>query len=973
MKTYLVSIILIVVSFFFTNTTIAQNLGFTYQAVAIDKSQSEGFGRDSQGEVLANRDIDLRFTILEGNENGPEVYQETHIAKTDVFGIFRLIVGRGNISFGNRLEDLNWGEISYFMQVEIDLGNGYEFLGVEELLGSPYALNAKMQNLTLNNNELSISGGNSVVLSDNDPTNELVQGVTLSGSILTLTDAGGDTSVDLSTLPNADNSNTNELQTISKTGSTVTLSNSGGSFTDAVNDADFDPANEIQDLQLVGNNLTITNNGTATTIDLSPYSGGAFTTTANVTSNAPGDYTTDDFVVGSPQLDDNGNATNDFRMFFDKSKGAFRAGFANGTQWDDANRGLYSVAMGESTVASGQRSTATGNSTIASGNFSTAMGSNSVASGEYSTVMGLSTTASEESSTAMGNGTRASGINSTAMGSGTTASGINSTAMGATTIASGGGSIAMGANGTVASGFVSTAMGYTTTASGDYSTTMGNRTTSRSFAETTPGAWNTDYTPNSATTFNTTDRLFVIGNGQNGATRSDALIIYKSGNAILNGLLTLDGDNAGTGAAYTLPAQDGTANQVIATDGAGTLNWAAGSGGAFTTTTNITSNAPGDYTTDDFVFGSPQLDDDGDANNDARMFFDKSKAAFRAGIVDGTQWDDANRGEYSVAMGVNTTASGDISIAMGEGTIASGNRSTAMGFNTISSGWSSTAMGERTTASSNRATALGNGTTASGFSSTAMGNTTTASGDNATAMGLNTTASGRASTAMGERTNASGHRSTAMGFSTIASSFNSTAMGNGTTASGDNATAMGFNTFARSLSETTIGIFNTDYTPNSTIGFNVADRLFVVGNGNSNIGRSDALIIYKNGNGTLAGTLTQLSDARLKQEVMPLAASLTKLRQLQGVHYKWNAVRPHDMESLQTGLIAQEIEKILPELVKEASDGYKSVNYVGLIPHLIEAVKELEAKNALLEQESSAKIKSLEERLLRLEKLIEGK
>jgi len=76
------------------------------------------------------------------------------------------------------------------------------------------------------------------------------------------------------------------------------------------------------------------------------------------------------------------------------------------------------------------------------------------------------------------------------------------------------------------------------------------------------------------------------------------------------------------------------------------------------------------------------------------------------------------------------------------------------------------------------------------------------------------------------------------------------------------------------------------------------------------------------------------------------------------------------MESLQTGLIAQEVEKILPELVNEASDGYKSVNYIGLIPHLIEAVKELEAKNELLKKDYDQKIRNLEERLLRLESLI---
>ena len=95
-----------------------------------------------------------------------------------------------------------------------------------------------------------------------------------------------------------------------------------------------------------------------------------------------------------------------------------------------------------------------------------------------------------------------------------------------------------------------------------------------------------------------------------------------------------------------------------------------------------------------------------------------------------------------------------------------------------------------------------------------------------------------------------------------------------------------------------------------------------------------------------------------------LEQSLDKLLKLQGVNYHWNNVKPHDTESLQTGFVAQEVEKILPELVTQSSDGYKSVNYIGLIP------QELKTENEQLKQESDHKIKSLEERLLKLENLI---
>ena len=209
------------------------------------------------------------------------------------------------------------------------------------------------------------------------------------------------------------------------------------------------------------------------------------------------------------------------------------------------------------------------------------------------------------------------------------------------------------------------------------------------------------------------------------------------------------------------------------------------------------------------------------------------------------------------------------------------------------------------------------------------------------------------------RSTASAQHSTAIGRSLTASGINSLAMGVSTTASGDASTAMGLRNKARSYGETAIGLYNTDYTPNSTTNFDSSDRLFVIGNGTSLIAHSDALIIFKNGDATLSGTLTQLSDVQLKMNITALEQSLDKLLKLQGVNYHWNEVKPHDIESLQTGFIAQEVEKILPELVNQGSGGYKSVNYIGLIPHLIEALKE-----------SDQKVKKLEERLLKLESLI---
>ena len=79
---------------------------------------------------------------------------------------------------------------------------------------------------------------------------------------------------------------------------------------------------------------------------------------------------------------------------------------------------------------------------------------------------------------------------------------------------------------------------------------------------------------------------------------------------------------------------------------------------AFTTSGGVTSNSTGDFEHDDFVFGSPQLDDDGNSDHDKRMFFDKSKAAFRAGVVFDDEWDVDNVGYYTFAAGYSNIARG---------------------------------------------------------------------------------------------------------------------------------------------------------------------------------------------------------------------------------------------------------------------------------------------------------------------------
>ena len=87
-----------------------------------------------------------------------------------------------------------------------------------------------------------------------------------------------------------------------------------------------------------------------------------------------------------------------------------------------------------------------------------------------------------------------------------------------------------------------------------------------------------------------------------------------------------------------------------------------------------------------------------------------------------------------------------------------------------------------------------------------------------------------------------------------------------------------------------------------------------------------------------------LSDASLKINRSQITDAVTTVNGLSGVEFNW---KENGIKS--SGVIAQELEKILPHLVSEDKDGVKSVNYQGIIAYLIEAVKELDARVKSLE------------------------
>ncbi len=101
---------------------------------------------------------------------------------------------------------------------------------------------------------------------------------------------------------------------------------------------------------------------------------------------------------------------------------------------------------------------------------------------------------------------------------------------------------------------------------------------------------------------------------------------------------------------------------------------------------------------------------------------------------------------------------------------------------------------------------------------------------------------------------------------------------------------------------------------------------------------------------------------RGKENITPLTKAIDKVSALRGIYFNLKGESPSNRE---VGVIAQEVEKVLPEVVSEDTQGYKSVDYSKLTPLLIEAVKELKTQNEglkILVGKLQSRIEALESR-----------
>ncbi len=146
------------------------------------------------------------------------------------------------------------------------------------------------------------------------------------------------------------------------------------------------------------------------------------------------------------------------------------------------------------------------------------------------------------------------------------------------------------------------------------------------------------------------------------------------------------------------------------------------------------------------------------------------------------------------------------------------------------------------------------------------------------------------------------------------------------------------------------------------IGYQVfsADALDIVGAGTTNANRK--IRFFAEGGAIFNGSVTGVgaynsSDQRLKQDIRPLTNALALVQRLHGRRYQWNALgvqRGGQAHAEQVGVLAQELEQVLPELVHTGTDGYKAVNYAQLTPVLIEAIKEQQQQMEVLKAQLAA-------------------
>ena len=502
------------------------------------------------------------------------------------------------------------------------------------------------------------------------------------------------------------------------------------------------------------------------------------------------------------------------------------------------------------------------------------------------------------------------------------ATGYGSLASGYNTTASESYSTALGSY-TVASGYGSTALGRYTTASGYYATTMGYSTTASDWGSLVIGRYNSSgSSATSASSFSTSNPAFVIGNGTSSES-SDAFKVMFNGDAYISSSLYLGG-TAVTSTAAEINYVDGvTSNVQTQLDSKqATITGAATTiaSSDLTASRALTSNSSGKVEVSAVTSTELGYLDGVSSNIQNQLNAISSSADINGGAIDGAAIG-ANSPSTAVFTTVNST--GATTLASGGGVV-----------NIASTGEMTTVKG---TLNVDEAVTLDNtldvtgDTSVSTFDST--GATTLASGGGV----VNVASSGVMTTVKGTL-----NVDEAVTLDTTLDVSGALSIGGTTVTS--TAAELNYVDGVTSNVQTQL-----DSKLSSSGNITTGGNIIIPDSGNiGSTSDTDAITIANSGNVTFGqdvtvnGDVVISSDERLKSNIVSLGSTLSKLLLIDGKSYEMKGKQ-------KIGVLAQEIQEVFPELVSEDDNEMLAVNYQGLLPVLINALKEQNEKINRLE------------------------
>ncbi len=278
--------------------TVAQNLpqGIAYQAVAVKEGPYSVAGENPQAIYWSNKDIKVRFTILDQYPNPMDTYQEFHSVTTDDYGVFNLIIGQGAVISGD-FETIPWELGAAHLQVEIDFDNddNYKVTSFERFWSVPYAfvsnkvkgtnidsaiqaLNDKIIYLKDRDKD-TVIGNEGITYKTIDSLNQVLQSkinalrandldtvvgnefqtLAIKGDSLSISD-GNTVRIDFP--DNLDNDSVNEIQSLTLKGDSLSISDGNTVKINFPANLDNDPVNEMQSLIIKGDSLSISDGNT---------------------------------------------------------------------------------------------------------------------------------------------------------------------------------------------------------------------------------------------------------------------------------------------------------------------------------------------------------------------------------------------------------------------------------------------------------------------------------------------------------------------------------------------------------------------------------------------------------------------------------------------------------------------------------------------------------------------------------------